>query len=222
MSMQPLRAAALLLLLGCNRAAAPAKSVQADVKAPEQQGSPGSPFSEHCRYKLSQNATLVACREREVLLVLPGQEWKADDSAAVAGGLLFAESAPLRVSVVAADPGESRYSHGEHLTAVYDGAAAAVKEQGFSVGKPHFEEMPNGHLVLAYELTGSLEGFAFRSVNVWTALKRTNGQYYDYHVSYTQPADHADWQDGAGVLRLTKKVADAFFVTDGHGNTPPQ
>lgn len=164
----------------------------------------------------------MACREREVLLVLPGHEWKADDSAAVAGGLLFAESAPLRVSVVAADPGESHYSHGEHLTAVYDGAAAAVKEQGFSVGKPHFEEMPNGHLVLAYELSGNLEGFAFRSVNVWTALKRTNGQYYDYHVSYTQPADHTDWQDVAGLLRLTKKVADAFFVTDGHGNTPPQ
>jgi hypothetical protein len=216
------RSVVLLFLLGCARGNAPAKSAPVAPPAEQAKGSPGSPFSQHCRYKLSKDATLVACREREVLLILPGHEWKADDSATVPGGLLFAESSPLRVSVVAAEPSESRYSHGEHLTAVYDGAAAAMKEQGFTVGKPHLEEMPNGHLVLAYEMSGSLDGFAFRSVNVWTALKRKSGEYYDYHVSYTQPADHADWNDAASVARWTKKVADAFFVTDGHGNTPPQ
>ena len=216
------RSVALLFLLGCARAGAPAKSPPVAPAAEVTKGSPGSPFSEHCQYKLSEDATLVACREREVLLILPGHEWKADDSTGVPGALVFAESSPLRVSVVAAASSESRYSHGEHLTAVYDGAAAAMKEQGFTVGKPHLEEMPNGHLVLAYEMSGTLDGFAFRSVNVWTALKRTSGDYYDYHVSYTQPADHADWNDAGGVLRWTKKIADTFFVTDGHGNTPPQ
>ena len=220
--MQLLRGLALVLLLGCNRAAAPAKSAPVAPAAEESKGSPGSPFSQHCQYKLTKDTTLVACREREVLLILPGHEWKADDSTGIPGGLVFAESSPLRVSVVAAESSESRYSHGEHLTAVYDGAVAAMKEQGFDVGKPHLEEMPNGHLVLAYEMSGSLDGFAFRSVNVWTALKRTSGDYYDYHVSYTQPADHADWQDAGGVHRFTKKIADSFFVTDGHGNTPPQ
>lgn len=210
---------ALVLTLGCSRQAAPAKSA---APAPEPAGTPGARFSQNCEYKRSGDTTMVACHEREVLIILPGHEWQADDSAGVPGGVLFAESAPLRVSVVAADPGESRYSHGKHLTAVYDAAAAAMKEQGFVVGKPHLEEMPNGHLVLACEMTGNVEGLSFRSINTWTALKRMSGNYYDYHVSYTQAAEHADWQDAEGVLRLTKKVADSFFVTDGHGNTPPQ
>jgi hypothetical protein len=221
-SMQLLRCVAVLLLLGCNRAAAPAESAPAPPATAPASGSPGARFSQHCQYKLSQDTTLLACREREVLVILPGHDWQADDAAAVPGGLLFAESVPLRVSIVAAESGEGRYALGEHLTAVYDGLAPLLARQGFNVGKPHLEQMPNGHLVLAYELSGSIEGMAFRSVNAWTALKRSNGEYYDYHVSYTQPADHADWQDAAAVLRLTKKVADAFFVTDGRGNTPPQ
>lgn len=220
--MRWLRCAAVVFLLGCNRAAAPAKSAPAAAPAAKASGGAGARFSQHCQYKLSQDATLLACREREVLVILPGHGWQADDAAAVPGGLVFAESAPLRISIVAAEPGESRYALGEHLTAVYDGLAPMLARQGFNVGKPHLEQMPNGHLVLAYEMNGSIEGMAFRSVNAWTAAKRSNGEYYDYHVSYTQPADHADWHDAGGVLRLTKKVADAFFVTDGHGNTPPQ
>ena len=128
----------------------------------------------------------------------------------------------MRIAVVAAEPGESGHGLAEHLTAVYDGAAAAMTQQGLSVGKPHLEEMPNGHLVLACEMSGTLAGITFRTVNAWTALKRKNGQYYDYHVSYTQAADNPNWEDVAGLLRFTKKVTDAFFVTDGHGNTPPQ
>lgn len=220
--MQRLPRVAVLLLLSCNRAAVPAKSAPEAPALAKADDSPGARFSQHCQYKLSQDATLLACREREVLVILPGHDWQADDAAAVPGGLLFAESAPLRISIVAAEPGEGRYALGEHLTAVYDGLAAVLARQGFDVGKPHVEQMPNGHLVLAYEMSGSIEGMGFRSLNAWTALKRSNGEYYDYHVSYTQPADHADWQDADGVLRLTKKVADAFFVTDGHGNTPPQ
>jgi hypothetical protein len=220
--MQLLAGVAVLLLVSCTRATAPAKSAPAASPVEAAGGSPGARFSQHCQYKLSQDATLLACRDREVLVMLPGREWQADEAASVRGALLFAESVPLRISIVAAERAESRYPVGEHLTAVYDGLRAVLEEQGFSVGKPHLEQMPNGHLVLAYEMTGSIEGMAFRSVNAWTALKRRSGDYYDYHVSYTQPADHRDWQDADGVLRLTKKVADGFFVTDGRGNTLPQ
>lgn len=211
-----------MLLLGCNRAGAPAKSAPTPPTEAKPAGQPGARFSEHCRYKLGPDVTLLACRQREVLVILPGHEWQADDSAGISGGLLFAESAPLRISIVEAEPSEARYSHGEHLSALYEAAAATMRQQGFGVGKPHLEEMPNGHLVLAYELTGASESATIRSVNVWTALRRSSGQYYDYQVSYTQPADHPDWQDAGRVLRLTKKIADAFFVTDGQGNTPPQ
>ena len=46
-----------------------------------------------------------------------------------------------------------------------------------------------------------------------------------HEVSWAAPPDDPAWQDtqsSAGLVRRTMNLADAFFVTDGSGNLPPQ
>jgi hypothetical protein len=214
----------MLLLAGCAKSAGPAKSGEAEAGEDPMGKGPAARFSQHCEYKLTEDrkATLLACSGREVLAILPGDAWSAVEDGNSPATLVFAASGALRVSVLLADEQENKYPVGEHLTAIYDGIAQELPKRGFKVEPPHVEEMQNGHLVLTYELSAAVDGQPVRMVNSWTALRRMNGQYYDYHVSFTQPADHEAWRDPAQIMKMTKVLADSFFVTDGKGNTPPQ
>jgi hypothetical protein len=224
LSMRVLAGCLLLFSAGCaKQAAAPQSEKDAAHESPMSKG-PASPFSKHCQYKLTpdRKATLLACDSEEVLAILPGDQWSAIEEGNPPTSLLFAASGALRISVLSADDEESKYPVGEHLTAIYTGISQELPGRGFKVQPPHVEEMENGHMVLTYEMSGTIEGTELRMVNSWTCMRRMNGQYYDYHVSFTQPSVHEAWQDPASVQRLTKLIADSFFVTDGKGNAPPQ
>lgn len=172
-------------------------------------------FTEHCRAKTRRDsqATLVTCNEQEVMLILPGVGW-SERAATQQRDLLVAERGYWNVSVTAADASESGDEPSEHLEAIYRGIAGALAQRGLKTSGAHFERMKNGHLVLSYELSGNLDGMPVRQKNAWSALRRTGGRYFDYHVSWTENGGEADGD--------VKNVADLFFVTDGKGNAPAE
>jgi hypothetical protein len=171
-------------------------------------------FSERCRFRTRKDgsATQIACNDEELLLILPGIGWRAGSPSG--RQQLLAERDAWTVSVLSADPSESSYDVAVHLEAVYRGIADSLPP-GLRASAPHFEQMPQGHLVLSYELKGTLEGRDLQQTNAWTAQRRKNGQYVDYHVSYTDA-------EVAQNARAVKEAADLFFVTDGAGTAPPQ
>ena len=165
--------------------------------------------------------SLVSCEQKTVLAILPGAEWKREDSDAP-GAIVQASRDIFNVSARVADAGETRYELSEHLEAIYRGIQGELGKAGFTVGKPVFEQMSNGHLVIAYELSGSLGGQAVRSANAFAATRRSDRRYVDFHVSLSAPPDDPIWREAVPPLEVAKKVADTFFVTDENGNLPPQ
>jgi hypothetical protein len=45
-----------------------------------------------------------------------------------------------------------------------------ARSAAVNVGQPHVEEMKNGHPVLSYEMSSSVEGLELRTVTAWTAV----------------------------------------------------
>ncbi|HVY30745.1 MAG TPA: hypothetical protein VHB79_29500 [Polyangiaceae bacterium] len=191
----------------------------ASTDAPED----SSPFGENCRIKVRQDheLSLVSCDDKRVLAILPGSGWTPEASGA-RGELLLASRDLFNVSARVADEGETQYELSEHLEGIYRGVQGQLGKAGFVVGRPVFEQMKEGHLVLAYELTGSLDGQELRSANAFTAVRRTDRRYVDYHVSVSAPPGHPIWRESVPPLEAAKRVADMFFVTDENGHLPPQ
>lgn len=165
--------------------------------------------------------SLLSCDDKRVLAILPGRGWSREPSDAP-GGIVQASRELFNISARVAEAGETQYELSEHLEAIYRGVQGQLGKAGFVVGKPVFEQMKEGHLVLAYELTGTLDGQPLRSANAFTAIRRTDRRYVDYHVSLSASPGDPIWHETVPPLEVTKKVADLFFVTDDSGHLPPQ
>lgn len=207
---------AVFLLGGVSFGCAPRATTSSSAAAPSSSRvvSDYHYFTDECRHRTRKDgsATQLSCNDEELLLILPGIGWRA--GSASGRQLLLAERDAWTVSIVSADPSESSYEVAVHLEAVYRGIAESLPRT-LRVSPPHFEQMPQGHLVLAYELNGTLDGRPLQQSNAWTAQRRKDGQYIDYHVSYTDA-------DAAQNTRAVKEAADLFFVTDGAGKAPAQ
>lgn len=165
--------------------------------------------------------SLVACEQKQVMLILPGSGWSRQPDKAP-GLILHATLGLFNVSVRVAERSETRYALPEHLDAIHQGVSHQLGEAGFDVGKPGLAQMKNEHLVLFYELSGNLEGESVRSVNAFTAIRRGDRRYVDYHVSITAPPDAAIWRETPPPLEVVKDLADLFFVADANGKLPQQ
>lgn len=217
----------LCLLFGCASTPPPPTAAPAG-EAPTAQpvSTERRSFGDHCRAKLSESgdAMMVGCDGAQIIFVLPGTNWTVEQSP-VPSAIVFASSQPLDISVLLADPGETQYDVREHLAAIYQGAAPAVRARGFQITEAVFRDMPNGHVVLSYDVFADFEGKRVRSFNAWTALRRADRRYVDYHLSCTAPEDERAWTATPEIPSLstrTMNLADAFFVTDGQGKLPPQ
>lgn len=201
-------------------AAAPhAAEAGASADAPDD----SSPFGENCRIKVrpDHELSLVSCDDKRVLAILPGSGWARDASDAP-GEIVHASHELFNVSARVAEEGETQYELSEHLEGIYRGVQGQLGKAGLVVGRPVFEQMKQGHLVLAYELKGSLDGQELRSANAFTATRRTDRRYVDYHVSVSAPPGDPIWRASVPPLEAAKRVADMFFVTDENGHLPPQ
>jgi hypothetical protein len=207
---------AVALATGCAARSGAPTAETPEATSPSSSDRDGSHFfTEHCRAKTRRDgrATLVTCNDQEVMLILPGVGW-SERAATQPRDLLVAERGYWNITITAADPSESAFEASEHLEAIYRGIAGALVQRRLKTSGAHFERMKNGHLVLSYELSGSLDGMPVRQKNAWSALRRVGGQYLDYHVSWTENGGEADGD--------VKNVADSFFVTDGKGNAPAE
>lgn len=168
---------------------------------------------------------LVACDDKEFLFIVPGTDWSVIEPP-VTSVIVSASSGPLNLSVRLASEEETRYELREHLSAIHRGIASGLAAEGFTVGEGEFEDAPNGHLVLRYEVSATADdGSRVRMVNAWTALRRSDRRYLDFHVSFTAPADDPRWRIPSGMPGPKERLvelADHFVVTDGKGNLPPQ
>jgi hypothetical protein len=182
-----------------------------------------APFGDNCQIKVRKdgNLSLVSCEQKRVLAILPGSGWTRQASDAP-GSIVQASRDRFNVSARVADAGETQYELSEHLEGIYRGIQGQLGKGGFVVGKPVFEQMSNGHLVLAYELNGELQGQQLRSANAFTAIRRSDRRYVDFHVSLSAPPTDPIWRESVTPLEVAKKVADMFFVTDESGHLPPQ
>jgi hypothetical protein len=170
----------------------------------------------------SKDGTMVACDNKHILFIVPGVDWTIDTSMPEPT-LIHAAKGHLHVSVRLADTSETQYGLKEHLRAIYNGVAK-LPNVG-QVGEAHIEKTRNGHTILWYEVTGTAKGLPFRMVNAWTALRRPDRRYLDYHVSITAAPNDAAWQpapDRPTHAQRAIGTADAFFVLDDNGKAPPQ
>jgi hypothetical protein len=211
---------AALLLLGCAARAPSAATPASEAIRTDANGF--VPFGPNCRFKTRPggDATLVSCNSDELMLILPSSGWRAEP-VETPRTLVRAQKGHWLLTVNAADASETQYQLSEHLEALYRGVVASLVQRAHQAGPPHFEQMKNGHLVLSYDTTATVDGTTLRMSNAWTALRRVSGQYLDYHVSWTGTPSDPAFQSSAASDEA-KGVADLFFVTNGSGQTPPQ
>jgi hypothetical protein len=230
--LRPFTLALACLAVGCApKSGLGAKAPVGTSLGPEANGTPNDegadkdtlPFGANCRIKTrkDQKVSLVACDLKEVMMILPGTGWTREPSG-VPGMILLASRGLLNVSASVADTSETQSGLSEHLDADYQGVSRELGGAGFVVGKPTLEQMKNEHLVLFYELSGNLDGQSVRSANAFTAIRRSDRRYVDYHVSLTAPPDDPVWHETPPPLEVVKGLADLFFVADDNGKLPPQ
>jgi hypothetical protein len=218
--------AALLLAACAPRAQVPPNDAsQVDSDRNERQKR--VPFGDRCvgQPSPSGDGMLVACDGKQVMFIVPGTEWKVRTSPSDALGVA-ANAGAMNVSVEVADASATGDELSVHLESRYQDIRAnqarmraQLEAETLEVGPPSFEH-ETGHLILCYELKMSVPGGTLlRQVNVWTALRRTDRRYVDFHLSEVAPVDGSS---GSDMKDRLVSLAGAFVVTDGAGNLPPQ
>ena len=187
------------------------------AEAPEPQ-----PLADHprCSLKLGTVGSAITCLGDGATVMLPMGAWRMEEPEAPA--FVRASRGFFHVSLRHAPPDEKRYPPDEHLRGIYQGIAA-LKGAGV-VGPARYESTARGRAVLQYEVSGLVEaGRPVRSIHTWTALRRPDGGYVDYHSSWTGPPEDpeiAPTGEQAPFDRRMVNYADLFFMLDDDGRAP--
>jgi hypothetical protein len=170
----------------------------------------------------ANDGVIFGCLADHAMVVLPGKPWEVEPPSDPV--FFHASRQYFNASMRLSDPGETQYPLEEHLQAIYQGIAGA-KSPGH-VGAMKGVKIDGGRPVILFEVTGiELEGKPVRSIHVWTALRRPDRRYVDYHLSWTGPADDPELAGSQRRAPLPDRMVNftsGFVTVDDQGHAPAQ
>ena len=173
-----------------------------------------------CSVREGQDGVIFGCMAEHAILIAPGIGWRID--AATAPVFLLASRGYFHISMLTAGDASPEGVEAR-LRARY---ALARAPENTRVGPMRLAQTSSGRPVLYYEIEGLVaDGRAVRSLHVWSALKRPDGRYVEYHSSWTGPGDDPELGTSGGRAALDVRLvnyADAFVTVDDTGHAVPQ
>lgn len=176
-------------------------------------GSAVPPGSGQCTLRAKSDMQVLECQNDGVFIGLPGTRWEAEPPA---GRVFVAASMGLFHVSARHSPLQGQPDVPTHLREV---EATLPKEPPHTT--PQHAKSRKGADVFSYDITGlAVEGKAVKSTHVWTAARREDGGWVDFHVSWTGPADHPALASEPGkptLVDLLHAMADGFVTVDHDG-----
>jgi hypothetical protein len=211
-----------LVALGpaCASAPQPRAEPRAEAEAPAaEQAAPsaGAP----CEVREGKDGVIIGCMSEHAILIAPGTGWTME--AATAPVFLLASRGYFHSSMsIAGEPSDEGVE--AHLRARY---ARARAPENTRVGPMRLATTAKQQRpVLYYEIEGIVfNGGRVRSLHAWSALKRPDGRYVEYHSSWTGPADDPELVQTADHAPLEVRLVnytEGFFTVDDAGHSVPQ